>query len=74
MNQHAIIVHLLREGQWQQAVMLYREEMGVPRRIATKEIERLAEQHHIRPPRLWSWWPHSTTPDFAHEPSESTLG
>ena len=57
MNQQAVILHLLREGQWHQAVLLYREETGVPKRLAAREVERIAEQHQIRPARPWLWWP-----------------
>ena len=57
MNQQAIIVHLLREGEWHQAVLLYREETGAPRHLATREVERIAQQHNIKPNGTWWRWP-----------------
>lgn len=50
MNHQAIIVHLLREGEWSQAVLVYREETGAPRHLATREVKRIALQHNIALP------------------------
>jgi|GEM_PF-6148910 hypothetical protein len=60
MDHQAIIVHLLREGEWYQAVLVYREETGAPRYLATREVKRIAQQHNIRLPI--SAWPISIWP------------
>ena len=42
-----VAVHLIREGQWREAIYLYREETGVNLAIAEQAIERLALKHGI---------------------------
>lgn len=42
-----VVLHLIREGQWREAVYLYREETGVNVAIAEQAIERLALKHGV---------------------------
>jgi hypothetical protein len=42
-----VAVHLIREGQWREAIFLYREETGVNLAIAEQAIERLAIKHGV---------------------------
>lgn len=42
-----VVIHLIREGQWREAVYLYREETGVNLAIAEQAIERLAIKHGV---------------------------
>lgn len=53
-TRQAIIVHLLKEGEWYQATLLYRDETGAPRHLARREVERIAKQHAIQP--KGGWW------------------
>jgi hypothetical protein len=55
MNGKEVILHLLKEGEWNQAILLYREETGVPRRQAIREVQHLAHLHHLNPATPWLW-------------------
>lgn len=55
MNGKEVILHLLKEGEWNQAILLYREETGVPRRQAIREVQHLAHLHHLQPATPWLW-------------------
>lgn len=55
MNGKEVILHLLKEGEWSQAILLYREETGVPRRQAIREVQHLAHLHHLQPATPWLW-------------------
>ena len=43
----SVAVHLIREGQWREAIYLYREETGVNLAVAEQAIERLALKHGV---------------------------
>ncbi len=43
----SVAVHLIREGQWREAIYLYREETGVNLAVAEQAVERLALQHGV---------------------------
>lgn len=46
-TQRDLVIHLLREGDWQEAVLAYAEEAGVTNREASEAVEALAASHHI---------------------------
>lgn len=43
----AVAIHLIREGQWREAIHLYREETGANLAQAEQAVERLALEHGI---------------------------
>ena len=46
-TQRDLVLHLLREGDWHDAVMAYAEEVGVTHNEATQAVEALAAQQNI---------------------------
>jgi hypothetical protein len=57
-NQRDFVLHLLRQGDWGQAIVAYREEAGVDHEQARVAVNALAAQHGIQRSgwRSWWWW------------------
>ncbi len=47
LSSEPVVLHLIREGQWREAIYLYREETGVNVAIAEQAVERLALKHGV---------------------------
>lgn len=47
-----LLVLLLRDGSWNDAVMAYREETGADREQAEDAVAEVARRHHIS---TWNW-------------------
>lgn len=54
-SQRDLVLHLLGEGDWQDAVKAYAEEMGVSPEEADDAVKQLAIVHAIAPPRGRRW-------------------
>lgn len=55
-NLDSLAIHLIREGQWTEAVKLYRDELGLSFPQAEKRVDRLAEDYELHAPgRLINW-------------------
>ncbi|MCE3016582.1 MAG: hypothetical protein ACK56W_04750 [Pirellula sp.] len=55
-NLDSLAIHLLREGQFEEAVDLYRDELGLTIPQAELLVHRLAEEYELRcPNRLITW-------------------
>jgi len=55
-NLDSLAVHLLREGQFEEAVCLYRDELGLTVPQAELLVQRLAEEYELHcPNRLITW-------------------
>lgn len=55
-NIDSLAIHLLREGQWSEAIHLYRDELGLSVPQAEQIVSRLADDYGLRQPqRLMSW-------------------
>lgn len=55
-NLDSLAIHLIREGQWTEAVSLYRDELGVSFPQAEQLVGRLAEEYGLNTPgRLMNW-------------------
>lgn len=52
--QRDLVLHLLRQGDWREAVDAYAEEAGVTRREAEDGVAQLAETHGVRR-RSYGW-------------------
>lgn len=46
--QRDLVLHLLREGDWQEAIIAYAEEAGVTQFEATEAVHALAASNNIR--------------------------
>jgi hypothetical protein len=52
----SLAIHLIREGQWSEAIILYREELGVTMTQAEARVMALAEEYEILYPGRWNTW------------------
>ncbi|MEZ6091325.1 MAG: hypothetical protein R3C05_25575 [Pirellulaceae bacterium] len=52
-SQKDLLIHLLQQGDWTDAVVAYCEETGADVETATHVVRQLAEQNAIRPARRW---------------------
>lgn len=52
--QRDLVLHLLREGDWHDAVIAYAEEAGITASEAEQAVEQLAAHHQIRR-RSYRW-------------------
>jgi hypothetical protein len=52
-TQQDLVLHLLREGDWQDAILAYAEEAGVSHEEATEAVEALAASEHIARHPTW---------------------
>jgi len=55
-NLDSLAIHLIREGQWTEAILLYREELGVTMMQAESRVVALAEEYDILYPGRWGAW------------------
>jgi hypothetical protein len=55
-NLDSLAIHLIREGQWSEAISLYREELGVSVAQAEAKVLALAEEYEILYPGRWAAW------------------
>ncbi|MBU6239823.1 MAG: hypothetical protein KGQ51_18560 [Planctomycetes bacterium] len=55
-NLDSLAIHLIREGQWSEAISLYREELGVSMAQAEARVLALAEEYEILYPGRWGAW------------------
>jgi hypothetical protein len=55
-NLDSLAIHLIREGQWSEAISLYREELGVSMAQAEARVLALAEEYEILYPGGWGAW------------------
>lgn len=53
--QQDIVLHLLREGSWREAIHYYSEEQGVPPAEASDAIQTLAQKNDI-PMQSFFWF------------------
>lgn len=53
-SQMDLVLHLLQQGDWSDAVAAYREETGADEESARNVVRQLAKQHQINPSR--NWW------------------
>jgi hypothetical protein len=52
----SLAIHFIREGQWTEAIELYREEFGLSISQAERKVIGLAHEHDLQHPRrLLSW-------------------
>jgi hypothetical protein len=57
-NLDSLAIHLIREGQWAEAVCLYRDELGLSLPQAEQLVHRLADEYDVHCPRRllhWLW-------------------
>ncbi len=55
-NLDSLAIHLIREGQWSEAVCLYRDELGLSIPQAERLVVHLADEYNLRSPgRLLNW-------------------
>ena len=52
--QRDLVLHLLRQGDWQDATIAYAEEAGITPREAAEAVRQLAASHDIH--RHSAWW------------------
>ncbi len=52
----SLAIHLIRDGQWSEAVLLYRDELGVTVNQAEAKVVSLAEEYGIFYPGRWLSW------------------
>jgi hypothetical protein len=52
----SLAVHLMRCGQWSEAVRLYRDELGVSVLQAEERVARLADEYGMTHPERWVSW------------------
>lgn len=55
-NLDSLAIHLIREGQWSDAILLYREELGVTVAQAEARVLALADEYEILYPGRWAAW------------------
>ncbi|MFO0012638.1 MAG: hypothetical protein ACK553_07855 [Planctomycetota bacterium] len=55
-NLDSLAIHLIREGHWSEAILLYREELGVSVAQAEAKVLALAEEYEILYPGRWAGW------------------
>ncbi len=55
-NIDLLAVHLIRDGQWAEAVCLYRDELGVSVLQAEERVAVLADEYGISHPERWFAW------------------
>lgn len=55
-NLDSLAIHLIREGQWSEAISLYREELGVTVAQAEAKVFALADEYEILYPGRWAAW------------------
>lgn len=55
-NLDSLAIHLIREGQWSEAILLYRDELGVTVAQAEAKVHALAEEYEILYPGRWAAW------------------
>jgi hypothetical protein len=55
-NLDSLAIHLIREGQWAEAISLYREELGVSVAQAEAKVLALADEYEILYPGRWAAW------------------
>ncbi|MCU0714676.1 MAG: hypothetical protein MUD03_00950 [Pirellula sp.] len=55
-NLDSLAIHLIRAGQWSEAVCLYRDELGLSLPQAEQLVLRISEEYDLKHPgRLLSW-------------------
>lgn len=55
-NLDSLAMHLIREGHWSDAVVLYRDELGVTMMQAEARVAALAEECGVLHPERWTAW------------------
>lgn len=55
-NLDSLAMDLIREGHWSDAVVLYRDELGVSITQAEARVANLAHECGIRHPERWMTW------------------
>lgn len=55
-NLDSLAMHLIREGHWSDAVVLYRDELGVTMVQAEARVAALAEECGVLHPERWTVW------------------
>lgn len=53
--QKDLVLHLLQQGNWQDAVVACCEETGADIETARLVVQQLANEHRLNPTRNW-WW------------------
>ncbi len=52
----SLAIHLIRAGQWSEAIGLYRDELGISIPQAEEIVAKLADEYSLRhPERFLSW-------------------